>query len=474
MNEVDTPRFFLTLRTALTQTKALFTTLTGWSFYYMCYGGEIGYDLANGYKYGIPVSGKPYGGSSYGWDQWMVDSTDALGTPNWGSGVKYIRENVSSTPYWWGKNWIGELFPDSVYTSQWAVNGNLNSGTTTGSGIFIRTLRSKINCNLPTGTTFLNASSTTQATKRRTYREGCTSFFNYESSGKQFHHQGVDNTYGTLTAAGNDMAVTYFFPLPSSAPISRPFNLNLGGTSEYPTGNEWSYTTDYPRFTAKTMETFYLHSNGNLGSALIGLRPDTTKSAYVVVSGIDRTTESGTPFIAKYSLISLIHGFLTAGYNNWDASGNTSPLVVHELPCIKIKEPTGITELKRPTTITVRWGIQWRRWDGQPYTASHSSGYGGENDESDLRYTACYSTDSGVTWKFMVDDSANSNSGYLPTNSTYVLEDETSGADESFDWDVSDTTKFPEGSYLIRIEAFRNSLKLHYAWHMERIFIDRR
>jgi hypothetical protein len=74
----------------------------------------------------------------------------------------------------------------------------------------------------------------------------------------------------------------------------------------------------------------------------------------------------------------------------------------------------------------------------------------------------------------MVDDSANSNSGYLPTTSTYVLEDETSGADESFDWDVSDTTKFPEGSYLIRIEAFRNSLKLHYAWHMERIFIDRR
>ena len=44
--------------------------------------------------------------------------------------------------------------------------------------------------------------------------------------------------------------------------------------------------------------------------------------------------------------------------------------------------------------------------------------------------------------------------------------------DETFSWDVP-PTEFPEGSYLLRIECFREGAQVHYAWHQTRIYIQR-
>jgi hypothetical protein len=44
--------------------------------------------------------------------------------------------------------------------------------------------------------------------------------------------------------------------------------------------------------------------------------------------------------------------------------------------------------------------------------------------------------------------------------------------DEFFNWAVPDDL-FPEGSYLIRVEAYREDKTLHFSYHQEKIFIDR-
>jgi len=64
--EIDLPRMFRLVRDGLQRSEALFTTLTGFSYYYIGLGNEIGYDAANGYANSIPVSGQPFGQSGSG------------------------------------------------------------------------------------------------------------------------------------------------------------------------------------------------------------------------------------------------------------------------------------------------------------------------------------------------------------------------------------------------------------------------
>jgi len=46
-------------------------------------------------------------------------------------------------------------------------------------------------------------------------------------------------------------------------------------------------------------------------------------------------------------------------------------------------------------------------------------------------------------------------------------------ANDHYDWDVSNPTQFPEGSYVIRVEAYREDIITHYSYHQRRIFIQR-
>ncbi len=57
----DVPRLLAWLRTALVQTEAVYTTLTGFSYYYLSIGGDVGYDSANGFPNSIPMDGAPFG-----------------------------------------------------------------------------------------------------------------------------------------------------------------------------------------------------------------------------------------------------------------------------------------------------------------------------------------------------------------------------------------------------------------------------
>ena len=192
--EIDIPRLFKVLRESLANANMLWTTLTGFSYYYLGVGNEIGYDSANGYNNSIPVSGMPFGNAagSTGYEQ-SITGGGPGGT--WGSGTKTVRSVATNRwladgggvrrSYWWGAEWIGELYPDDMY-GVWARDGNLPSGSAATS--FVRVPRNNIRRNstdsgtqpisLPHGTRFGDRTFT-----RNTNTEGCTSFFNIGTSG---------------------------------------------------------------------------------------------------------------------------------------------------------------------------------------------------------------------------------------------------------------------------------------------------
>ena len=443
--EIDVPRLLQTMRTALTNAEVLYTTLTGFSYYYLGIGNEIGYDSANGFPYSIPVDGRPYG---YSCDT-FVDSISGNGVSTF-QNVKVIRE-AGTTSYWWGVNWLGELCPDSAYAAYWQFFGNLPAGWSGGE--FYRARRQDIDRNLPRGTSLA-------ASKRTTGAEGCTSLFNIGESNATFHHQFADEQFGSLTSIGEEIAGNYNFSLPTSTKISRPFNISSSGAGGV--GPEFGYTTDYPRFTATQVKTYYGHSlTGSTGSAMIELQPpEADRSGYIVVNGIDRTTESGSAFISKYSMLTLIHSLLEAG------DGNLCRPVVR-LPRAVITSPTGITELMDPDQVTIKWETLWTRWDGRPYSSS-STPNSGEN-ETKLVYSLLYSMDNGQTWKHVIDDTA-ATPGRLPAVAL-LLPDQGTGP-EQYNW-ATPAASFPEGSYLLRIEVYRSLESLHYAHHTEKIYIDR-
>ena len=443
--EADFPRYAQLLRTALAKTNSLYTTLTGFSYYYMGLGNEIGYDSANGYSNSIPVHKGPFGGTGTGY----VDNIAGGGS----SSLRYqkiVREGGSNPNYWWGMYWLGELYPDSA-ASTWLNSGNLPAGN--GSGSFYRDQRYDINVRLPYGTRLHNS-------QRRTATEGCTSVFNIGTSGSTFHHQFASGTNGTLVGAGNELAQNYNFPLPTTTKISRPFSVAISYSGGV--GDEWGYTSAYPRFSAGIEKTYYQHSGGNQGSALVGLNlPDGSGTAHIVVNGLDRTTESGSAFIAKYSILSLLHSFFEAG-NSTITNGVILP------PRVELVSPTDITELNNPSSIPVTWSVSWKRWDGIKYTSSFSSSF--SLPESNLQYVVMYSDDGGRTFKYMQDDSL-ATPGTKPTNTLYLVDDVATG-DETYNWPTP-ASKFPAGSYLLLVECYRKNATLHYSYHKTKIYIQR-
>ena len=59
----------------------------------------------------------------------------------------------------------------------------------------------------------------------------------------------------------------------------------------------------------------------------------------------------------------------------------------------------------------------------------------------------------------------------LPSNPAYIRADAAVGT-ETYNWDVP-AAVFPEGSYLLRIDCYRQGAQVHYSFHQAKIFIQR-
>jgi hypothetical protein len=443
----DVPRFFEVFRTALVNCGAVYTTLTGFSYYYVGFGNEIGSDAANGYPSSIPVSYMPYASGSGSWNYintitWFR-TLPCEGWMYWGGNRQWI-----ATP------WLGELHPDRVDT-QWLATGNLPAVNPTTDFFSWQD-------------EWVYDSSSYDAYGTRcmtsvqiTASEGCTSFFNIGTATSTFHHHFWGGT-SSLVGAGLDIGNRYNFPMPASAPSNRPFRIDTdfhGGL-----GSEWNHSpySGAGRFSARLAKTYYNHPSGAAGSGLVELRnPANTQSAYIVVNGISNAVASGSSFIAKYSVLTMAHSFLEG----------TDPAMtrgINQLPRVEIEAPTEITEIVDPVTVAVRFGVTWRRWDGLAYTSATPVGF--TQPESNLDYVVMYSRDNGLSW-LIANRNTPATPGVRPTNPLDIVPDSGTGA-ETVGWSTP-AGSFPQGTYLVRVECYRRGLPLHYAQHMVRIFINR-
>ena len=248
-------------------------------------GNDIGYDSANGYPNSIPCDQTPFGTSG------------GSGFVNTITGARtLVRDGSSSSSYWWGMPWLGELYPDAAAADWLGVDaagvprGNLRAGS--GSGRFRQLAAQTVHGSSSRagyGTRMTNS-------QQRLQEEGCTSFFNTGTSSSTFHHQFSSGT-GSLTSSGDEIAQNYNFNMPTTAPISRPFGLQTSGSGTV--GTEWN-STPYSsnRYPSSLRRMYYNHPSGNVGSGLVELEnPARSDSAFLVVNGIDRTVESalGSP-----------------------------------------------------------------------------------------------------------------------------------------------------------------------------------
>ena len=249
--------------------------------------------------------------------------------------------------------------------------------------------------------------------------------------------------------------------VPLSAPISRPFRVDINYSGGV--GDEWNYapyTTD--RHSGTVIANYYDHGTGFLGSGLVQLfDPSGSESAFVVVNGIDRTVQSGSSFIAQWSVLTLLHSFFECG-----AAGLSNRIL--QPPRIEIDAPTDITELVNPSQIEVQWSIDWTRWDELPYTTATPSGF--SENEASLEYVIMYSRDGGETWLHVQDDSL-ATPGIRPESATHRIGDQATGQ-ETYTWDTP-LAEFPESSYLLQIETYRQGQALHYSMHRTRFYLQR-
>ncbi|MDD4004041.1 MAG: prepilin-type N-terminal cleavage/methylation domain-containing protein [Elusimicrobiaceae bacterium] len=428
-NDIDVDRAFQLYREGLINSQAVWSAITGFSYYYYGLGGEFGSDmapLANALKFKkTPWSASGETSSVY---------VDEILNYNAASGLTSNRLVANTSGSWYSKPWLGELYPDAAYAA-WVSSGNLS----TGIGNYYRASKSVF---LPHGST------------NRTGGYGCAAFFNGKPSSKNgpFMHISVTSS-GTISDVGLDAAAVFNFPLATVVASLRPYTINYG--SSYPPA--WLDTTySMIRSTlsvpaaASASRIYYTsdYSTSYTASGIVQMAY-ASSAAFVTVSGLTTQASFGSTQLSSYALLSLLYTFLDAGLYTGSAH-------IAQLPRVVISSPAVTDEFNGVTAVPMQWSASWLRWNGEPYTSDYSSGY---SESTALVYIAKYSADNGNTWKYCLD-------GASALAGVYSGAYAQSGT--SFDWDVGG---LPKGSYVLRVEAFRSAIPLHYAYDQVNVYL---
>ena len=457
-NAVDVPRYYQIFRNALLNTQAVWSTMNGFSYYYYGLGGEFGGDQS------------PFGsGVSFAQNPWTPGSTsvktvDEILTQSWASAnVVNAHVIMDTTHKWYAKYWLGELYPDSQYTT-WASKGNLPTGT----GNFYREAYNSANL---TGTNWMGP---TRKLGTSTSSEGCASFFNGISSGSKFfqHDAGPNNTQNAaIQQLGINLQPLFTIPLASPVSCTRPWCIDYSGSNPNPT--EWSNTVyksvrttlSIPSITTggtTVPRNFYQSDDTNSGGTWqgSGVVQQTlgSQNAYYVVSGLALQANLGSQELGEIATMEMLRTFMDGGLYSSSAH-------IVQLPLVTLIHPNTTDQLINPSAISVTWTSAWQRWGANPYTEEYAPiTYTADNSVT-INYNLKYSTDNGNTWKFVQDNSAAVTGVY---NSAYAV------SGNSYSWTVSDTTLFPQGDYDLRLEAYRENYPIHYSFHeQDTLFISR-
>jgi len=441
---IDLPRFFQIYRQGLLNTTAIWTTLNGFSFYFYGTGGEFGSE-----QQPIPNS------MEFVYQPWSNDINDD-------AKKVYIDEIRGRTmcivakrdKTWFSKYWLGELYPDDQY-NLWKTIGNLR----TGNSEFYRTLHN-------TFPVFPRNRSV------RSSNMGCASFMNGTPLGipnQYFMHAYADANEGTATDLGLLFSTIFNIPISHTIGIMRPFTIgyNLEETGLYRRPPEW-FDPEYQNIrtvmsipSVSGKQRIYYTSNWSpstyYGSGVVRINDNLfEKICYLTYNGLSVQAINGPAVLGRYTLATLLRTFLDGG----SYSGKEKIL---QIPLLEITSPNTYDEINNPTTIDIKWNTQWKRWDGNNYTEEYPNDY---KESTPLVYAIKYSNDNGKTW-YYCDDNSITFAGRKEILKTLPV------SSSSYPWDVSNASKFPKGSYIIRVECFRKDIDLHYSYDQVQIFINR-
>jgi hypothetical protein len=217
-----------------------------------------------------------------------------------------------------------------------------------------------------------------------------------------------------------------------------------------------------PVFPTRIEAQFYRQvGTGGPGSALVSLRNGATnRVAFVVVNGLSPTGDSGSNFIARWSFLSLIHSFMDAGLYTDTVGCTGCPFRVVQLPLVTITNPNVTTELVDPPQVPIQWTATWRRFGDRPYTPNYSPTF---SESATVQFQVMYSADNGDTWRWI--DGSGLATPEVPDPSQLSTA-------TSVSWSTPAST-FPDGNYIIRVEAYRSGLQLHYSYHQFMAYIRR-
>ncbi|HVP37992.1 MAG TPA: prepilin-type N-terminal cleavage/methylation domain-containing protein [Candidatus Saccharimonadales bacterium] len=428
---VDLPRYYSLWRNAMLKTGSIWTNMTGFSFYYIGLGGEMGADASNGYPNGLPIGGAPWNLSG----QQQVDEITAEQT------VNSCRMPARNDNSWFAIPWLGELYPDEMYapggSGGWSVNGNLP----TGSGNFYRAQYDAAGS--PLGA----------RRQRRASVSGCASLMNGKGSGSgPYRHEYRDDDVATVMTDGLNLSGRFNLGVPSTMAASRPFTLDYGSSNP----PEWSDTaySNY-RTTLSFLKSYFNAPYGSSYRSSANIKVSQGgRAAHFVVNGLSPQTSSGAAWMARFALVSMVQSFFDAGdpsVSGW----------IPQIPRVQVLTPDPNDDLDNPTSINVTWKTDWLRWDKQSYSLPAYT-----PSSVTMAFALKYSSDGGRSWKY-ADDNSDADAGARAVDGSG---NDLHTVSQPFSWNVSELAR---GSYILRLEAYRSSTQLHYAYHQVQIYIKR-
>ena len=498
--EIDVPRAFQCFRSSLMRTNAIYTSMTGFSYYYLGIGNEIGYDAANGWPDNVPVSRRPFEGTDNPqyFEQTILPNPNGggAGDPQFGAvtansarcGVKYIQDYTSN---WWGMNWIGELYPDSQYklvnNRDWRTRGNLAAPDPTAgqnpltANTYRRVRRDPNPINAAAGT-HLVVNDATNPTRtlgttliqsiRRTREQGIGTFFWASPAATVVVF--FDSSQGTLAAGGTEVQTNYNYPLDNPILANRGFKLgqtapandSLTATLQTMYGNPYNTLSHQ-----WSLGLFYsADASSEIASELIAVRQGATANiAYVVENGLSPSGNAGTDEIGHWAFMSLVQSFFDAGRFN-----NGAAPAVEQVPRVMITDPNPNTNTTNPTSLNIAWSLTWLRWDGKKYTTAYPANFA-PSPSPNMTYFVSYSANNGLTWQYIQAPALQAADGVRPDRDpvTHTIDTAEPHRVTTTSCTWTGIATLPAGAYTIRVEGYRDSFPLHYSYHQYQIFINR-
>jgi prepilin-type N-terminal cleavage/methylation domain-containing protein len=446
---IDIPRYYQLLRNGMMRSNAFFSTLSGWSFYYYGLGGEMGYTDA-GADNGIflpQAAWSPTGATT------VVRVNEIhLDAANGANDANASRLIASTNNAWYGRFWLGELYPDT----QWARWSDINPAAP---GVNFPGGNLRLSGGTSTGDTFYRADfsvfgdfsfggTATNRPCKRVQEKGCSTFFNnwifnHGTSSNDFTLASIAITGGAGTLLVQDFNLPLRDPIPANG-NSRPFKLS--GSNKPPQWNTAPYDTQ-STMAGSPFEIYYRDgsSGSSWASGLVrAVDPANPRNVMnILVNGLPAQGTEAASAMSKLSLMGLLRGFMSVGATYSRASAGL--VDVPQLPLVTITDPPVSNQISRVSspTISISWGAAWRRWDSQPYT-THAAYAGAFTEQATLLYDVHYYN--GSAWV------------PIATNLTAT----------STSWTID---SLPPATYQVRVQVRRQGRGLHTSYHRRNIFI---